>query len=206
MLAPKNLCSTRTFSWLLGSCLLLTAYGCGQPQASAAVTPKPEALLSNPMPESAPSVADQNSVASAKTNTPSADVSTSITSEQAQKEAAVTERLSVGGIKDEQAVKDFLARMREAANAGDKETIASLVHYPFSIFAGGEPAITYETASNLLANYNQVITPSVIEAMKKAQYADLFVNYQGAMIARGGVWFAQFDDGIKITTINADAF
>lgn len=126
-------------------------------------------------------------------------------------ELAVTERLEVAGINNSQAVKDFLAQMRGGAVSGEspeerlrqRTTLVNLVHYPLTTYSGGEPVKTYETPAELMADFDQVITPAVIEAMANAQYADLFLNYQGAMIGNGEVWFAQFDNGIKISAINS---
>lgn len=205
-LSAQNLCSKRTLSWLLGSCLLLTAYGCGQPEPVATTTAEPEAISEpNTITEATevvPPAATQDPVEPVETNTRSVDIALSTSAEESAAAKAVTERIETAGITDAQATKDFIARMREAAIAGDHETIASLVNYPFVTYDAGEPTNTYETASDLLADYEQVVTPSVIEAMAEAQYADLFVNYQGAMIGDGAVWFSQFGDEIEITAIN----
>ena len=201
MIAPKSLYATRTFSWLLGSCLLLAAYGCGQPEPPAPTNPIPDPIPEPAAVAPAPPVSNQSPIPPVEADTGSGGA-VAIAPEPTEAEKAVTERLAVAGIEDPQATKDFIAKMREAASAGDKETIASLVRYPFTTYDAGEPIDTYETASDLLANYEQVVTPDVIEAMAAARYADLFANYQGAMIGNGAVWFSQFGDEIEITAIN----
>jgi hypothetical protein len=120
-----------------------------------------------------------------------------------QSEAEVTNLLAIAGIEEAQAVKDFLAEMRAGAIAGDREAIVSLVHYPFTTYLEGQAINTYQTPAELLADYDQVVSPAVIEAMSVAEYADLFVTSDGAMIGNGEVWFGQFEDGIKIRAINS---
>jgi hypothetical protein len=118
-------------------------------------------------------------------------------------EEAIAQRLAIAGINDPQAVKDFVAEMNSAAAAADPQAIAALVHYPFAIYDNGNIVKTYETSADLLADFDQVVTPSVITAMSQATYEDLFINYQGAMISNGAVWFGQFDEGLKILAINS---
>lgn len=164
---------TRSLFLLLSSCLLISAYGCSQPEIQLEVTPPPTVEQPNPVEP------------------------TSAAAEE------VTSGLAIAGIEDAQAAKDFLSTMRAAAVEGDRTTLVNLVHYPFTTYRAGEPNQTYNTPADLLADFDQVITPPVLEAMAIAEYADLFLNYQGAMIGDGEVWFTQFDDSIKISAINS---
>ena len=122
-----------------------------------------------------------------------------------EEERAVTERLADMGIENPEAVKTFLADMRAAASSQNQEAIADLVRYPFTTYDTGEPLKTYESSAALLEDFNQVVTPTVIEAMRNAQYSELFSNYQGVMIGNGEVWFDQVDQSLKIRAINGDS-
>ncbi|MEL6814758.1 MAG: hypothetical protein AAFP03_08080 [Cyanobacteria bacterium J06598_3] len=128
-------------------------------------------------------------------------------------EKAVTERLVIASINDPQAVRVFLAQMREAAAACEagceseqsRDAIARLVHYPFTTYDAGEVVETYNAPEDLLVDFEQVVTQPVLNAMREVQYESLFANYQGVMIGNGEVWFSEFDEGLKIKAINGQS-
>lgn len=134
-------------------------------------------------------------------NAPIGAVENALISEE---ELAVTKQLGIAGVEDAQAVKDFLAELRDAAIANDREAIVSLVQYPFTTYDTGTPLKTYEFPVDLLADFEQVVTQPVLDAMSQAQYASLFPNDEGVMIGNGEVWFGQFDEGLKIQAINGN--
>ena len=117
-----------------------------------------------------------------------------------------TDRLFLANITNPQDARDFLEQMRSAATALDREALARLVHYPFSTYDNGTIVKTYATPADLLLDFEQIFTPRVITAMRNAQYSELFVNSQGAMISSGIVWFFQYPEGIKIKAINGRGF
>ena len=114
-----------------------------------------------------------------------------------------SDRLFLANITNPQDARNFLAQMRSAANDVDPLALAELVHYPFVTYDSGRPVKTYATPTDLLRDFEQIFTPRVITAMRDAQYSELFVNYQGAMISNGTVWFFQYSEGIKIKAINS---
>lgn len=113
------------------------------------------------------------------------------------------DRLFLANITNPQDARNFLAQMRSAASNVDPLALAELVHYPFVTYDSGRPVKTYATSTDLLRDFEQIFTPRVITAMRDAQYSELFVNYQGAMISNGTVWFFQYSEGIKIKAINS---
>ncbi|MGB7251182.1 MAG: hypothetical protein WBC73_19770 [Phormidesmis sp.] len=198
----------------VGGLLCLSVFSCGAPvseplQPENTVPPSqtsgtgkaPEEELNTV--ETSPSPSPEAPVSQPSVSQPSgAEASPSTAAEETGPESAVTNRLPIASIDDPQAVKEFVAQIRAAGVAGDRNTIVNLVHYPFTTYAAGEPLNTYRTPDELLADFDQVVTAPVITAMANADYGSLFVNYQGAMIGDGEVWFSQFDDGIKIKAIN----
>lgn len=114
-----------------------------------------------------------------------------------------TDRLFLANISNPQDARNFLEEMRSAATTLDPVALAALVHYPFVIYNNGRRVKTYGTPADLLLDFEQVFTPGVINAMRDAQYSELFVNSQGAMISHGTVWFFQYPEGIKIKAINS---
>jgi hypothetical protein len=117
-----------------------------------------------------------------------------------------TDRLFLANITNPQDARDFLEQMRSAATTLDPEALAGLVHYPFVTYNNGRIVKTYATPAELLLDFEQIFTTRVITAMRNAQYSELFVNSQGAMISNGTIWFFQYSEGIKIKAINDRVF
>lgn len=97
----------------------------------------------------------------------------------------------------------FLGKLQEAAGAGDKQTVASMVDYPFRARINGK-AVKLNDAAHFIADYDKIITDKVKQAIAKQTYATLFANWQGVSIGDGEVWFSGMGNGnsIKITAIN----
>lgn len=118
-------------------------------------------------------------------------------------EHKVAERLASMGIDNPQSTKAFLAQLRSAADNKDQQAIVNLVSYPFSTYDAGTLLKTYESSDELLNDFDQVVTPPILEAMSKADYSTLFANDQGIMIGNGELWANQIDSDLKITAINS---
>lgn len=97
----------------------------------------------------------------------------------------------------------FFSKLQKAVAADDKETVASMIDYPFATRIGGK-AIKIRDAKHFIADYDKVITSKVKAAVAKQRYEDLFANWQGVMIGDGEVWFSGVDEKntIKIIAIN----
>lgn len=123
----------------------------------------------------------------------------------------VDRRLFLAGMEDPQEVRTFLSNLRQSAvirgsrqaRLGQRQALVAMVRYPFTIYdEPGVPGVTYHRSEALLRDFDRVFTPPVLDAMRHAQYEELFINAQGAMISDGRVWFDQREDGIKIKAIN----
>lgn len=189
-------------SALCFSSLLLSGYGCTQSEPSAAViVEQPIADTSESTEFTAKALANEKKIAPPEAST-SSDSNASPNEAISAAEQRIDERLELANIKEPQAAKDFLEEMRKGAIAQDESAIASLIHYPFTTYDSGNPIKTYASPTELLPDFTQVVTPTVLKTMAEAQYKDIFVNSQGAMIGDGEVWFLDYGEGIKIKSIN----
>lgn len=97
----------------------------------------------------------------------------------------------------------FFDKLQKAVGAGDKQTVASMVDYPFRARIGSK-AVKLNDAAHFVADYDKIITAKVKQAIAKQTYPTLFANWQGVSIGDGEVWFSGVGDGntVKITAIN----
>ena len=96
----------------------------------------------------------------------------------------------------------FFDKLKKAVGSGDKETIASMVDYPFQARIKGK-AVKIRDQKHFIADYDQIITSKVKDALARQTYATLFANWQGVMIGDGEVWFNGVcgDDSCKQQTV-----
>ena len=80
----------------------------------------------------------------------------------------------------------FLAKFQDALKRHDREAVASLVHYPLLVTAGGKMHI--RSRAQLLADYDRVFAPKVRAAILKANADDVWGNANGVMVG-GVIWF-----------------
>jgi hypothetical protein len=101
--------------------------------------------------------------------------------------------------------KAFLADLQTAVRAEDKQKIASMAAYPLVTFRGKERR-SVRNRSEFLHRYGQIFTPDVTRVVLGQSPDCLFANWQGVMIGRGQVWFAdQPDKSLKIISVNPGA-
>jgi hypothetical protein len=117
-------------------------------------------------------------------------------------ERPIAERLQSNGM-DPEATKKFVQNMRSAAQINDRKALVGMIRYPFTTYDVGKPVITYHRQTEVLRDFNLIFTPKVLKTMREAQYENLFVRDQGAMIGSGEAWFNQRKDGIKFSAINS---
>jgi hypothetical protein len=119
-------------------------------------------------------------------------------------EETIADRLKVAGIDDPGEVRRFLDRLRSTVLTKDRSALAAMLRYPFTrYYKAGIPLRRYDSAAELVPDYDRVFTPRVIQAAGNATFDSLFANYQGAMIGDGEIWFGSGRDGIKIIAINS---
>ena len=80
---------------------------------------------------------------------------------------------------------------QQAVAAGSKEDVAAFVRYPIRVSLGGK-AVTINSSDAFIKNYDAIMTPAIVSAIKSQKYEDLLVNAQGVMFGKGQAWL----DGI----------
>jgi len=83
----------------------------------------------------------------------------------------------------------FFEKLKKAVAENDKQTVASMVDYPFKARIN-DKAVTIRDAAHFAADYDKVFTTKIKEAVAKQNYQNLFANWQGVMIGDGEVWFS----------------
>lgn len=83
---------------------------------------------------------------------------------------------------------NFLNRLQAAVRSNDRGAVVRLVSFPLRVNRGGR-AISYETAKELLADFDAVFTPKVRRAILDQRFETLFGRDRGVMIGSGEVWF-----------------
>lgn len=96
----------------------------------------------------------------------------------------------------------FFDRLKKAVDSGDKAAVASMVDYPFQARINGK-AVKIRDQKHFVADYDQIVTSKVKNALARQTYATLFANWQGVMIGDGEVWFNGVcgDDSCKQQTV-----
>lgn len=97
---------------------------------------------------------------------------------------------------------EFFTKLKKAVGDGDKETVASMIDYPFQARIKRK-AMKIRDQKHFVADYDQIVTSKVKDAVAKQTYATLFANWQGVMIGDGEVWFDDIcsDDSCKQQTV-----
>ena len=109
---------------------------------------------------------------------------------------------AAAGISEPEHVTQFLARLKQAVAANDRGAVAAMVSYPLRVHPVGRPAKTYGNAAALRADYPNVFTPGVVNAVAAAEPDNLFARDQGVMIGQGEIWMNEVAGSMKIVTVN----
>lgn len=109
---------------------------------------------------------------------------------------------------DHKPYEQFFTKLKKAVAEGGKETVASMIDYPFQARIKGK-AVKIRDQKQFVADYDQIITSKVKDAVAKQTYATLIANWQGVMIGDGEIWFSGICNDatcnkstIRITAIN----
>jgi len=117
--------------------------------------------------------------------------------------ADLENRLRLHGFRDLMGLRRLVLELRQAAERGDKSTLASAIHYPLRRYDSGILVGAYRGPAEVLANFDAVFSAKVLAALRDASFDQLFVRDQGAMIGDGEVWLNVYEEGLKIKAINS---
>jgi hypothetical protein len=106
------------------------------------------------------------------------------------------------GAKTAASARAFLTQLQAAVQSNNKEQIAEMISYPL-LGLHSRKRTHVQKKQTFLANYEEILTPPVRDAILHQTAQCLFGNSTGAMIGNGEVWFReQAPDQWKIITIN----
>lgn len=106
------------------------------------------------------------------------------------------------GAKTAASSRAFLAQLQAAVQSNNRDQVAETISYPLLVLHSGK-RIHVPKKQTFLANYEEILTPPVRQAILHQTAQCLFGNSSGAMIGNGEVWFReQAPDQWKIITIN----
>ena len=83
---------------------------------------------------------------------------------------------------------EFLSGLQSAVRANDRRAVARLVGLPLRVNFDAGPK-TYSDRKSVERDYDRIFTPRVRQAILNQKADDLFMNYKGAMVGAGEVWF-----------------
>jgi hypothetical protein len=124
-------------------------------------------------------------------NPPADPVPAAVQTEAApqQPDTAIDQSVSAN-VGDPAKLRETLSTLQEAVRKHDAAAVAALVNYPITINPHTPTTVIIRTPATFVARYDQIITPHVADVIEQQKYADLFVNYQGAMLGNGELWIA----------------
>jgi hypothetical protein len=76
---------------------------------------------------------------------------------------------------------------QKAVAEGDKEAVAALIDYPFSMTIEGKRT-SLKNAADFVSNYDKIVTPAIAGVIKAQKYSELMVNGKGVMFGSGETW------------------
>jgi hypothetical protein len=109
------------------------------------------------------------------------------------------------GAKTATSARAFLAQLQAAVQSNNKDQIAGMISYPLLVLRSGKRTRVRQKQA-FLANYGQIVTAPVRDAILHQTTQCLFGNSSGAMVGNGEVWFReQTAEQWSIITINESA-
>jgi hypothetical protein len=89
--------------------------------------------------------------------------------------------------------KAFFQEIKQAIESHDAKWIAENINLPLNVNINGKK-FSIKTEKSFIKNYDNIITTSIVDAVRLQDENDMFKNWQGIMIGRGQIWFGQYID------------
>ena len=102
--------------------------------------------------------------------------------------ADVEDSLPVSGLSKDTSYATFLKHLQGAVRANDRGAVIKLVGFPLRVNSNGKTRV-YRDAASVRADYDQIFTLQVRQAILAQRHDRLFSRDQGLMIGNGQVWF-----------------
>jgi len=94
---------------------------------------------------------------------------------------------AAAGINDPKAFIKMFELTKAAVAADEKDAVAELVLFPLRV--NGKTPMEITSKSDFIKKYDQIMTPSVKNALAAQKVDDLFVRDLGVMVGDGELWF-----------------
>ena len=101
-------------------------------------------------------------------------------------------------------VTTFLKSLQSAVSLGNRLKVATLVHFPLTVWVDGEETVIHNE-SEFQARYGRIFDASVKKAIADARVETLAANQQGVMLDNGRIRarpLAEHKNALKIVAIN----
>ena len=89
--------------------------------------------------------------------------------------------------------KAFFQEIKQAIESHDAKWIAENINLPLNVNINGKK-FSIKTEKSFIKNYDNIITTTIVEAVRLQDENDKFKHWQGIMIGRGQIWFGQYID------------
>ena len=118
------------------------------------------------------------------------------------KDAAVDYRVKNFAGFDPLELRDIFNIVKKEAAEKNAKALSKLVQYPIRYSFSGKNSKA-KNQIEFIHKFKLIFNSKVIDAITAQKYGDLFVNWRGAMIGNGEIWFIQNkDEPIKIIVNN----
>jgi hypothetical protein len=85
---------------------------------------------------------------------------------------------------------------QHAVATDSREDVAAFIRYPIKVTIDGQTKVI-RSPDAFVAQYDRIMTPEIVNAIRSQAYGDLFVNDQGVMFGDGQVWMDAICIGSK---------
>lgn len=97
-------------------------------------------------------------------------------------------RYRVAGAEDDAVIERHAQAFCRAVGKGDRQAVASAIHYPLAYTLNGKRAKATDE-QQFLSNYNRIFTPRFLARIRAGVPHNMFARDQGITLADGAVWF-----------------
>jgi hypothetical protein len=87
--------------------------------------------------------------------------------------------------------KAFFREIKLAIEHHDAKWIAENIDLPLKVNINGKK-VSIKTKRYFIKNYDNIITTTIVDAVRSQDENDMFKNWQGTMIGEGRIWFGNY--------------
>ena len=113
----------------------------------------------------------------------------------------VENRYEVIGITNAKEFEKSFNIIKALVKNNEKSKVASYVSYPLNVNKK-DSKIKIKSKEEFIKNYDSIITEEVKKALLNQDVTKTFVNYKGAMVGDGEMWFTHVNNKAMIYAIN----